>query len=209
MSVLSVKDFSCRRRGKGLFHDVSFELFPGEILHIQGPNGSGKTSFLKGMSGLLSLAKGSVKWGSHGLTPQDFHWQGTLWSMKDNLSLENNLLLWNYLEKPITRNPRDVLGFLGLQNVSSLLFKNLSQGQKKLLSLSRLWLHPKPLWFLDEPLTYLDAWALEKLMKLFKQHQDQGGIVCFSHHGRVPAFCSSAYVLDLAESSPFKRIFKP
>tara|TARA_B110000285_G_scaffold217317_1_gene265527 strand:+ start:450 stop:785 length:336 start_codon:yes stop_codon:yes gene_type:complete len=60
MSKLTVNNLSCQRGYNLLFENLSFNLSPGEVLRISGPNGSGKTSLLKIISGLNSPESGSI-----------------------------------------------------------------------------------------------------------------------------------------------------
>ena len=61
MSFFEAKNISCIRGNKLLFKNLNFKLFNKELLHIKGSNGSGKTSLLKILSGLLKPISGSIK----------------------------------------------------------------------------------------------------------------------------------------------------
>src|SRR6185503_10403311 len=60
--VLEARDLECERGGKKLFRQLGFALAPGETLRIAGPNGSGKTSLLRILCGLLTPTAGEVLW---------------------------------------------------------------------------------------------------------------------------------------------------
>ena len=65
--MLHISNLGCHKGDRLLFSDVSFELKPGEWLHLQGDNGSGKTSLLRLVSGLAAHSIGHITW--NGLPP--------------------------------------------------------------------------------------------------------------------------------------------
>ena len=61
--LFSLKNISCRRGGRMLFQNLSFTIGAGDVVHLAGPNGSGKTSLLRIMAGALPF-EGEILWGS-------------------------------------------------------------------------------------------------------------------------------------------------
>ncbi len=61
-SLLTTENLECTRDDRLLFNGLAFELGVGEVLQIEGPNGSGKTSLLRILSGLRRADEGAVKW---------------------------------------------------------------------------------------------------------------------------------------------------
>jgi heme exporter protein A len=61
-SMLQANDLTCERGGRELFRALSFALEAGEALRIAGANGSGKTSLVRILAGLLSPTAGKVLW---------------------------------------------------------------------------------------------------------------------------------------------------
>src|SRR5438552_1869633 len=95
--MLEISQLECVRGERRLFADLSFELAPHGLLLVHGANGSGKTSLLRNLCGLLPPAAGSIKWqGSdiHALGEQyraQIAWLGHLNGVKDELTARENL----------------------------------------------------------------------------------------------------------------------
>ena len=90
--MLSVSDLSCVRGDQTLFSGVSFDLNAGQWLHLEGSNGSGKTSLLRIVTGFTPPAHGQVRWKGLPLAeaPEAFHadllYLGHALALKDELS---------------------------------------------------------------------------------------------------------------------------
>ena len=59
---LSVRDLECRRAGRKVFSGLSFDVRPGDVMQVRGANGSGKSSLLRLLCGLLPPSRGEVRW---------------------------------------------------------------------------------------------------------------------------------------------------
>jgi len=95
----------CVRGGREVFSELDFKAASGEALAVTGPNGSGKTSLLRIVAGLLTLAAGSIglEDGDRELTvAEQAHYLGHRDAMKPALSVLENLAFW-----------QDFLGVLG------------------------------------------------------------------------------------------------
>src|SRR6201990_1227327 len=87
----------CVRGGREVFSGLDFEAFAGEALAVTGPNGSGKTSLLRLIAGLLAIAGGSIglEGGESELTlPEQSHYLGHRDALKPALSVTENLAFW-------------------------------------------------------------------------------------------------------------------
>ena len=83
--------------------------------------------------------------------------------------------------------PGDALGMVGLAGHEDTLARQLSAGQKKRLSLARLWLSPAPLWLLDEPYANLDLDGINLVNRMISAHLRDGGAALVTTHGAYAA----------------------
>lgn len=172
---------------------INFQLQSGELLHVQGENGVGKTTLLRIASGLLFPKAGAVFWNDNLLTAQatEFsecvlylgHANGLLpqLTVKENLlflyalhGLDRSGLSMSVLEK--------ALKFFHLQAQKDIPVSFLSAGQKRRVALARLITEEKILWILDEPFTALDVQGAALLLRLMDVHRKHGGMTMLSAH---------------------------
>jgi heme exporter protein A len=182
---LAAHGIDCQRGGRLLFEDLSFNLAPGEGLLVTGPNGSGKTSLLRQIVGLLPLAGGTL--GVTGaredaVLPELCHYVGHANAAKSSLTVAENLTFWaDFLGQGRDHLPNALAAF-GLRPLADFAAGLLSAGQKRKLALSRLFAAPRPIWLLDEPQVSLDTPSLKLLDGAIGAHLAQGGIAVVASH---------------------------
>jgi heme exporter protein A len=188
--MLSVSDLSCIRGDQTLFSGVSFDLNPGQWLHLEGANGSGKTSLLRIVTGFTPPDQGRVCWKGRPLAdaPEAFHadllYLGHALALKDELTALENLQADAAIagRRFVPTDAVAALQRLGLRGRTRLPVRVLSQGQKRRVALARLMLHRAPLWVLDEPFVALDAQAQTLVADAISAHVQQGGMALFTSH---------------------------
>jgi heme exporter protein A len=188
MMRLSAADLTCRRGGRELFSGLSFAVAAGEALVVTGRNGSGKSSLLRLIAGLLRPEEGriSLEGGDPELgLGEQAHYLGHHDALKPSLTAGENLRFWSAWLGPAENPPERALGKLGLEDLADLPAAYLSAGQKRRLSLARLITVYRPLWLLDEPATALDAEGQARLADLMRVHLARGGLVLAAAHGPI------------------------
>lgn len=188
--ALSVTQAACERGGRQLFAPVSFDLPAGQAMQIQGDNGAGKTSLLRGLCGLSPLSQGQVSWCGLSVDQaretflSDVFFLGHALGLKDELSaLENLQTAQAIAGRPVTtQQATEALSAQGLAGRMYLPLRVLSQGQKRRVALARLQVSTARLWLLDEPLVALDADAQQALTVLLQTHVRGGGMLLFTSH---------------------------
>lgn len=186
-------DLACVRGERTLFSHLSFTLEEGEILLVQGANGSGKTSLLRMICGLLTPAFGEIRWFSENVAAEresfhaDLTYLGHMPAVKDELTAVENLQFACRLsgEIPAPENVESALAHLGLSHCKDLPVKLLSQGQRRRVGLARLLIVKTRLWVLDEPLAALDQSAVRLVESLLGEHLRRGGMALLTTHQPV------------------------
>jgi len=201
--VLQAEQLECERAGRKLFRGLSLILEKGDLLRVAGANGSGKTSLLRILCGLLTPDGGEVRWQSSDIRGlrEEYSKQlvfiGHATALKDELTAAENLAVTCALaglrvDEEKVHGALQVFGLSGKDD----LVKKLSQGQRRRAQLARLALSESiPLWLLDEPFAALDASAARLVEELIGRHVARGSIVVFTTHQETRM--EGARVLDL------------
>ncbi len=184
---------------------MSFTVPAGTLLQLTGPNGSGKTSLLRIICGLLPPANGEVRWQGTAI-PQlaeeysrSVTYLGHRHGIKEELSSLENLRFASALAGFAVRREHakaalDRLGLAGRQNLPT---RFLSEGQRRRSALARLLTCETTIWLLDEVLASLDHAARTLIESLIGEHLDKGGIAILATHQQLHIAAKSIQRLDL------------
>ena len=191
-AVLEAGAINAWRGDRHVLRDVSFTLGPGECLRISGPNGTGKTTLLRVLCGLLAPESGSARWRG-----------GTFisWALSTVPSSPGSVIRMH--SRPTSARGRISSSWSDcggrsrrrtstrrssasdLRRAADLPVRVLSAGQRRRLALARVWLWPATLWILDEPATNLDAAGLTLVESMIRDRQRAGGLVVAAAHQRL------------------------
>lgn len=168
---LAAHEIACRRGDRILFRGLSLAVGRGDIVHLAGPNGIGKSSLIRILAGLLRPFAGTVdRVGALALSDERLALDG-------HLPLEQALAFWRRIDRADA--PR---ADFGLQDLLDVPVRYLSTGQRKRAALARVAASGAPIWLLDEPLNGLDAHWSDVAQAAIAAHAADGGAVIIASH---------------------------
>ena len=205
--MFKAQGLACLRGDRLLFKNVGLELNSGGLLYVLGENGSGKSSLLRMLCGLLMPENGTVFWDEKSIkeNAEDYlsnlTYIGHLNGLKDDLTALENLAMGACIagNEIAADKALDALTAIGIARCANLPARVLSQGQKRRVALARLWLAVGKLWVLDEPFAALDVASVEVLAARISEHLSSGGMAILTTHQDVTIHAQSIQTLRLSE----------
>ncbi len=190
--LLAARGLAFARNEEPVFGPLDFAVDAGEALLVQGGNGSGKTTLLRVLAGLLRADGGQVRVSGQLATPElragAVAYLGHLPALKGELSVLENLEflcgLHGRRQQLRIGQALEVVGMSGYEDAPA---RQLSAGQKKRVTLARMWLSPAPLWLLDEPYANLDLEGINLVNRMISAHLRDGGAALVTTHGAYAA----------------------
>ena len=217
MMPLVVEKAQVRRRGKVLIGPVNFTLQTSGLTVVMGPNGSGKTSLLRMLHGVVRLADGTVSWAcdkTSARAKQAFVFQNPIMlrrSVRDNLTFPLRIL--NVPRKTANAEAERWAARIGLEHALTRSAAVLSGGEKQKLALARALIREPEVLFLDEPCASLDGRATREIETLLLQARADGTRIIMATHDMGQARRLASEVLfilqgKLHEFSPAEVFFE-
>jgi heme exporter protein A len=205
--LLETRDLSCSRNDRLLFDALQIRLQAGQMLVVEGPNGCGKTSLLRILTGLRLADGGDVLWRGEPIDRlsgdyyEQVNYVGHHDGVKQELSCLENLRLACAMGVPSSLDPDEVLERVNLYAYGETEAGSLSAGQKRRLALARLLATEAALWVLDEPFTSLDRASMALFAGVFESHLQQQGVIVMTSHHEISLPAQSLQRLRMGASS--------
>jgi heme exporter protein A len=204
--TLEARALECVRGRRRLFSDLSFFIRSGDCFEVRGANGSGKTSLLRMLCGLVPPTSGTVLWQGEPIETkresyvESLTYVGHRSAVKDEMTTLENLLVTSALSgfELSLSEAKQALGYMSLDDQESTPARYLSEGQRRRLALARLVNCKRPLWLLDEVMTSLDAGAARCVAGLIDRHVEGGGMAVIATHQDLKLTSRLACRIELA-----------
>lgn len=196
---LELIELSIARDGAVVLPPITQRLKSGEVLLVAGRNGSGKSSLLKAIAGLLPPESGQILFNGKPLQDApDFTrsivYLGHKRGVEPSMSVKAHVAFWAR-----AFNSRELidaaLHYFDLEDIADTPVHTLSAGWQQRVALTRLILQPGKIWLLDEPTAGLDEDGMRLLNNIIESRQEQGGIVLIASHAQFSG--DKVQVLDL------------
>ncbi|HUH39061.1 MAG TPA: cytochrome c biogenesis heme-transporting ATPase CcmA [Spongiibacteraceae bacterium] len=186
--LLEALELSLEHDERLLFEALSFRVAAGELLLVEGPNGSGKTSLLRFLAGLSSRSTGLLRWNGAPLDRvrpafnAELRYLGHAAGIKALLSPRENLRFSARLLGADEAGIDAALARVGLAGFEDLACHQLSAGQQRRVALAKLFLGDSRLWILDEPFTAIDKRGVAEIETWLDDHLARGGSAIVTTH---------------------------
>jgi len=203
-NTLIAQNIACTRRLSPVFEGISFTLRAGEMLLLTGANGSGKTSLLRILAGLLPAADGTLTYNDAPLTLENGQNSALFLSqdipLKPVLSMRENLAFL-CAALGLALSPQSLENH-GLTRLLDYPVRYLSSGQKRRAMMALLMAGTQDIVLLDEPTTHLDAQGISLLQKLIRDLQSRGAMVIIATHN--PEYFPNAKMITIGHATEAK-----
>ena len=190
-AALAARNLACRRGDRLLFTGLDLDLPAGTTLHVTGANGTGKSSLLRILAGLLRPVSGEVeRTGSLALLDERL-------ALDPEWPLGKALSFWARLDRCAA--PDQPIAAMQLAPLLDIPVRYLSTGQRKRAALARLLGSSSDIWLLDEPFNGLDTDACNALRAIVQRHCESGGNCLVASHQPIGM---EADVLEIGAFAP-------
>jgi heme exporter protein A len=190
ITAVRLQQLAIERGGRLLFQDLTTRVAAGEAVAVTGANGSGKTSLLRAVAGLLRLAAGGIVFEGAPDAPDArrsaCHLIGHQDGLKGARTAREELLFQSRWAGASDEAALAAAERFGVSRQLGLEVRRLSAGQKRRLALARLIAAPRALWLLDEPLAPLDNAGRDLMGEIMAAHLASGGLILAAVHDPLP-----------------------
>ncbi len=197
--------------GTEVLKDISFEIRAPSVYVVLGPNGAGKTTLFRTLAGILTPSRGSVVIGGtpglHQTARDRMHYLSHLDGLPEGFTVRQALDFYARAELATDVDIERVLDKLQIRDLAARYLGQLSSGQKKRVSIARIFLREREIYLLDEPTANLDPKVAKEIRTLILE-LSRDKVVLYSSHNLYEAREIGTYVIVIKEGrlAVFDRI---
>jgi ABC-2 type transport system ATP-binding protein len=187
MHTLELKGVDSGYNGKPVLHSISFTAKESSVYVVLGPNGAGKTTLFRTIAGILEPLSGEILLDGRRIGSSEL--RGSINYLSHYNALPEEMTVYNALRFYADMeggDPEKVIDLLGLKELRNKRISDLSQGQKKRVSIAKVFLVERDLYLLDEPTANLDP-ALSKEIRDLILKLSKNKLVLYSSHNLYEA----------------------
>ncbi len=188
--AILAEDVSSGYYGRKVLDGISFTISEPGVYIVLGPNGAGKTTLLRTLAGILRPYQGRVEINGvpsqHKEARRQIDYITHLDGIPEGMNVHDGLRFYADVEGGTEQDVERVIGLLDLKQLSGMRFAQLSQGQKKRVSVARIFLKEKSVYLLDEPTSNLDPKIAKEIRELVL-HLSKDKVVLYSSHNLFEA----------------------
>ncbi len=173
---------------RALFADLNVTVNDGELLHVCGANGTGKSTLLQILAGLIKLQRGKIEFSPSEHDPRQLveYLPADGSGLFPKLSAHDNLRFWSQLRHTDVSDQQITTELQRWQLAAPALrflpVEKFSTGMRRRTALARVMLAKARYWLLDEPFNGLDQHGIETCVGMLREHLQSGGCVVISAH---------------------------
>jgi phosphate transport system ATP-binding protein len=216
-----VRELGVEIGGRRLFEGLSFALEAGEVLALRGRSGSGKTTVLRSLAGLIPTASGTIELDGQGAgQPSWPRWRRRVSLLPQRPALRPGASIFDELRRPFEFEAveasfdgdaaRALLDELGVGGLSQAV-DELSEGQRQRVALVRVLLLAPTILLLDEPTSALDPISTAYIEELIFELRADYTIVIVTHNlqqaARIADYTGLLYLGEIVELNDTKTLF--
>ncbi len=204
--VLSVTGLKKAIGGKTIIHDITFDVYAGEVFGFLGPNGAGKTTTIRMLVGLASADAGEIRIGSVSLQDDFPGAIAQVGCIVENPELykfmtgRENLEHFARMSSGITAERiEEIVRFVDLAHAIDDKVKTYSLGMRQRLGIAQALLHNPRLLILDEPTNGLDPAGIRELRQFIRKLAEEEGLAVFiSSHllSEIEMMCDRVAIIN-------------
>ena len=188
MHKLRLENVDSGYNNKTVLHSISFQAEEAAIYVVLGPNGAGKTTLFRTIAGIIEPYAGTVTLDGESISKSKevrrrINYLSHFNAIPEEMTVRKALEYYSNIEGG---NVDEVLSLLDLESLQHIKFSELSKGQKKRVSIAKIFLRERDLYLLDEPTASLDPSAAKEVRDLvLRLSKDR--LVLYSSHNLYEA----------------------
>jgi ABC-2 type transport system ATP-binding protein len=188
--------------GNRVLRRITFDISEPAIYVVLGPNGAGKTTLLRTLSGVLQPYEGTVLVGGQSIAEHggrsQVHYLSHIDGIPDGLRVREALQFYARIERAGPADVERVLDLLEIRPLADSYISQLSAGQRKRVSIARVFLRERAIYLLDELTSNLDPKVASEIRSLVL-NLSRERVVLYSSHNLYEAREIGRYVLTIKE----------